>query len=138
VKTWHPRREGDINGNHINEQPGKYPVVKSRQFVRSPPSKRKQWRQPRTSPEPPAAGAVNRRDQEQLPVRFCSYCGKKNHVPENCWLAMKACLICGEGHPMVDCPRYSANRENQRKNLNWQASQPRGQQRGTTFSPQQS
>ena len=49
------------------------------------------------------------RTSRQAVPNFCSYCRRSNHNRENCWRANDACLICGEGHNMRDCPNYDPN-----------------------------
>lgn len=46
----------------------------------------------------------------------CSHCWIPGHVRDECWRALKLCLICGKGHSMDDCPRYNPrHRSNSRK-----------------------
>ena len=38
--------------------------------------------------------------------KVCHHCRRRGHIKRDCWRAQNACLICGRGHRLVDCPRY--------------------------------
>ena len=75
----------------------------------------KQWRSPdmrHTAQQGPSSGQwtperPRKQDSSASRVKFCSYCGKRNHRESSCWRAKNACLICGGEHMMKDCPRYN-------------------------------
>jgi hypothetical protein len=58
---------------------------------------------------------------------ICHFCKLPGHIRRDCWRANNACLICGQDHRMVDCPKYDPKRKPvSTTHLNYQASVTEG------------
>lgn len=51
----------------------------------------------------------NERSNEANQKIKCSFCGRLYHTVDNCWRALKLCLICGGKHEMKECPKHNDN-----------------------------